>query len=245
MPELHDWNLTPAAAVELQRVLATRVSIPSEPWSAARRAAVRLVAGVDVSYGKSTDGDARCVAGVIVFELPALKVVATATAVGDEPFPYVPGLLSFREMPVVLRALAQFQPSTRPGLIICDGQGIAHPRRFGLASHLGLWLDTPTIGCAKTRLIGEHDDPASPRSSTTPLRMPGGERIGTVVRTRDNCHPLYVSPGHAIDHDTAVHFVLETCMGYRIPEPTRQADHLVNRLRRELRVAEDAVDRQV
>jgi deoxyribonuclease V len=187
---------------------------------------VRLVAGCDCAIA----GDRLC-AAALVFAVPGLQMVDAAEAVVPTRFPYVPGLLSFRELPALLAAFARLR--TRPDAILCDGQGIAHPRRFGLACHLGLLLDLPTVGCAKSRLIGEHDEPGPYRGDRVPLRD-RREVIGTVLRTRDRVRPLFISAGHRVTRRDAEALVLRCGAGYRLPEPTRQADVAVGRLARSL-----------
>jgi deoxyribonuclease V len=157
------------------------------------------------------------------------SLVEAQTAVGESPFPYVPGLLSFREAPILLQAFARLKH--RPDVIMIDGQGFAHPRRFGIASHLGVLLRSPTIGCAKTRLIGEHDAPG-PRPGDFALLRHQGDIIGRVLRTKLRTNPLYISIGHKMDLPGAVRLVMKACQGYRLPEPTRQAHLHVNELRR-------------
>ena len=176
----------------------------------------RLVAGVDVGY---KGGIARAAAVVLRRLEPVEEVVI------EEPvsFPYVPGLLSFREIPPLLTAWKRLK--TRPDVVIVDGQGIAHPRRFGVASHFGLLIGVPTIGCAKSRLVGEFDRPAQPRGSWSPLRH-RGETIGAVLRTRDGGNPVFVSPGHLIGLRRAISVVLACAPRYRLPEPQRRADRL-------------------
>ncbi len=218
--ELHPWDLDPDQAAELQRQLAGQVRTTGRPES------VRLVAGVDVSYSKDSP---RGYGVVAVLSYPALEVVETATATVDTTFPYVPGLFSFREIPAVLAALEKIR--SRPDLVLVDGQGRAHPRRMGLASHLGLLLEIPTIGCAKTRLCGDHDEPAHARGSRSPLTE-DGETIGLVVRTQDGVNPLFVSVGDGVDLDTCADWVVACARDYRIPEPLRSADHLTKELRR-------------
>lgn len=176
----------------------------------------QLVAGVDISV--RSDRTAR--AAVVVLTFPGLTPVETRIADGILSFPYVPGLLTFREAPLILAACEML--SVGPDLILVDGQGMAHPRRFGIASHLGLLLDTPTIGCAKSRLCGCHETPADPAGSYAELRD-GGEIIGAVVRTKAGTKPIYVSIGHKIDMATAIRLVLQCCRGFRIPQPTRLA----------------------
>lgn len=176
------------------------------------------VAGVDTAYHQ----DMAC-AAVAVFSLADLKVMEEVVAAQPSRFPYVPGLLSFREGPVILKALNRLK--TAPDVLMFDGQGIAHPRRFGLASHIGLLTDIPAIGCAKTRLIGEFREPQRTRGSTSNL-TDTGETIGAVVRTRTGVKPVFVSIGHCMDLDSCIRVVLESCRGYRLPEPLRLADHL-------------------
>jgi len=165
---------------------------------------------------------------VVLYDLERSMVVSTATATLTTAFPYIPGLLSFRELPVVLAALRRLPQL--PAVVLVDGQGIAHPRRLGIASHLGLWLDLPTVGCAKSRLCGEHGEPGEKRGEWVSLRD-GAEEIGRVVRTRERVRPLFVSPGHLISMERAVQIVLACGRGYRLPEPTRQAHLESNRLR--------------
>jgi deoxyribonuclease V len=221
-PALHSWNLSPKSAIELQRQLAGQVLL-------ARRLPelIQTVAGVDVSYRKH---GSTFFAAVVVLSFPALIVIDQASAVAEVTFPYIPGLLSFRELPVLLKAFCRLQ--TVPDLVLVDGQGIAHPRRLGLASHLGLWLDLPSIGCAKSRLVGEAREVGSERGASQPL-TDHGEEIGRVLRTRSGVKPLFVSPGHLVDIPTAAELVLACGGRYRLPEPTRQAHQLSNRLRME------------
>lgn len=218
---LHDWELTPAQAIALQQRLAGRVVREN-------RLPARLsrVAGVDVSYRLHGE---RFFAGVVLLSFPELEILETASAEDQVSFPYVPGLLSFRELPVLLEAFRRLEE--QPDAVLVDGQGIAHPRRIGLASHLGLWLGQPTVGCAKSRLIGEHGALAEERGATAPL-ADRGEVIGAVVRTRSRVKPLYISPGHLVDIEAAVALTLACTGRYRMPEPTRQAHLLTNRLRR-------------
>jgi deoxyribonuclease V len=217
---LHAWDLTPGQAITLQKKLAEHLLLKST-----FPASLNTVAGVDVSYKK---WDRLFHAAVVVLDYESMAVLETITASGECRFPYVPGLLSFRELPIVLQAFARLE--TVPDVIMADAQGIAHPRRLGLASHLGLWLDLPTIGCAKSRLCGVHDEPGPERGSWMPL-MDASEEIGRVVRSRSRVRPLYVSPGHKVDCDDAMAIVLQCGRGYRLPEPTRQAHLLSNRVR--------------
>jgi deoxyribonuclease V len=176
---------------------------------------LKLVAGVDISIRNE---QAR--AAIVVLRWPELEPVEQATAVRPVEFPYVPGLLAFREMPSILDAFGRLKK--RPDLLLADGQGLAHPRRFGIACHLGVELDLPSIGCGKSRLIGEHREPADRRGTRAALRDKG-EIIGSVVRTRAGVKPVYVSIGHRIDLAAAVRIVLRSCTKYRLPEPVRCA----------------------
>jgi deoxyribonuclease V len=217
---LHGWDLTPKEAVVLQRELAGRVDrLTHLPASS-------LVAGADVSYNRFSP---ICFAAVVVLRTSDWTIVETQTAVRQTTFPYVPGLLTFREAPVLLEAFAKLQ--CMPDAVIFDGQGIAHPRRLGLTSHVGLWLDLPCAGCAKSLLVGTFKEPARKGGSRTRL-LDQGEVVGSVLRTRDNVKPVFVSIGHKIDLQSAVRLVLRACRGYRLPEPTRQAHLVVNAVRR-------------
>jgi deoxyribonuclease V len=182
------------------------------------------VAGADCAF---TPDGSEIVAFVVVLALPGLREVARASGRAAASFPYVPGLLSFREAPSLLDAFAAL--TVRPDVVLFDGQGYAHPRRLGLASHLGLWLGLPTVGCAKSRLTGEASEPGPRRGSYRTLRD-GEEAIGRVVRTRDGVKPLYVSPGHLCDMPGAMRLTLRANGGYRLPEPTRIADREVGRM---------------
>lgn len=219
-PDLHPWDLSPKEAVALQRELAGRIVLRDELPEE-----VRLVAGVDVSCSRFAP---EVYAAVVLFDLAASTVVEVATAQAAEAFPYVPGLLSFRELPVALDAFRKLRQ--RPDVVLVDGQGLAHPRRLGIASHLGLWLDLPTVGCAKSRLCGGHGEPGGMRGDWVSL-TDGGEEIGRVLRTRNRVRPLFVSPGHRIGFDRAVRMVLACGRGYRLPEPTRLAHVESNRVR--------------
>jgi deoxyribonuclease V len=217
---LHRWDVTPAEAVALQRTLAasTVTETPLTSW--------KLVAGCDVSHDRFST---TLYAGVVVLRADDFSIVERRAAVAQVDFPYTPGLLSFREAPVLLQALAKVQHT--PDVVMCDGQGIAHPRRLGLASHIGLWLDRPCVGCAKSKLTGQYDEPGSEPGSRSPL-LYRGQVIGSAVRTKARTLPLFVSPGHRIDLDSAVRLVLACCRGYRLPEPTRLAHLYVNEVRR-------------
>jgi deoxyribonuclease V len=210
---MHEWNVPVEEAVAIQRRL--RGLVRTEADVVLDR--VRIVAGVDASYKDV----AR--AAVVALSFPALEVLETAVAVRAIPFPYVPGLLSFREAPAVLDALAKLR--ARPDVLIFDGQGLAHPRRLGLASHLGVYLDLPSVGCAKSRLVGRYEEPGPATGDRAPL-VDRGEVVGVALRTKPRTKPLFVSVGHKIDLETAVALVLACLRGYRLPEPTRLADRL-------------------
>lgn len=214
----HPWPTDEPGAIALQKQLAELVVRED------RIGPVRAVAGVDVAYDKHSN---KLVAAVVVLDYETLKVVAQASAQDVEKFPYVPGLFSFRELPAIALALEQLDVT--PDLIVCDGQGIAHPRRFGLACHLGILFDIPTIGCGKTRLLGEEDELERKRGKTAPLRD-GEEVIGSVVCTQDGIKPLYVSVGHRVSLSTASTMIVHLARDYRLPETTRQADQLVKKI---------------
>ena len=218
---LHSWKLTPKEAIGQQRKLVAKVVTENSLGP------VRYVAGADIAINKnSSEG----YAGIIVMRYPELQVVEESSGTAELTFPYIPGLLAFREMPVLLKAFSHLKQE--PDLIFIDGQGLAHPRRFGIACHLGLVLDKPTIGCAKSRLWGRHDEPGSKRGSFSHLLDKEGNVLGAVLRTRERTNPIYVSIGHKIDLPTAIQYTLACCRGYRVPEPTRQADIYVGKLKR-------------
>lgn len=213
LPEpLHPWNLTPTEAVALQRELAARVE------RADRLGVVRFVAGIDISTSRFTNVGR---AAVVVLSYPALEEIEVARHEEGLRMPYVPGLLSFREVPVILGALAHVKQA--PDLLLVDGQGIAHPRRIGIAAHLGVYLDLPAIGCAKSILRGKPDPLPDVVGARAPMRD-RGEVVGMALRTRRNANPLYVSIGHRVSLDTSVRYV-ESCLrdAYRLPVPTRLA----------------------
>jgi deoxyribonuclease V len=186
---------------------------------------VRFVAGADMAFDPATD---MAFAGVIVYQFPELEEVERSMARRQLRFPYVPGLLSFRESPVLMAAFARLE--TEPDLVLIDGHGRAHPRRFGIACHFGVIFDRPTIGCAKSRLVGGHREPGKKAGAMSPLLLEG-ERVGVVLRTRDNVRPIYVTVGHRVSLDSAVNLVRRCLDGYRIPKPTREADRYVRELR--------------
>ena len=210
---LHPWDVDPRTAADIQRDLAARVIARDEIATAPR-----FVAGADLSQ---PDASGEAVAAAVLLELPALSIVEVRLHRGRPAFPYVPGLLSFREAPLVLGALSML--STAPDVILVDGHGMAHPRRFGLACHLGLLTGAPTVGCAKSILCGRPDGSPEPeRGSHVPL-VDRGEVVGAAVRTRASVTPIYVSVGHRTSLERAVELTLACCKGYRMPEPTRLA----------------------
>ena len=218
--KLHEWDLTPREAVELQKRM--RGSVRLGPL--ARR--VETVAGADISFNKF---DPTIYAGIVVLRLPSLEVVEEVGVVSESRFPYVPGLLSFRETPSLLEAWAKLK--TEPDALMLDGQGFAHPRRFGIACHVGLLIDRPALGCAKSVLVGKFDEPGPERGAWTPM-IDKGETVGAALRTKSKVQPVYVSAGHLIHLEGAVDLTLACDGGYRQPEPTRRAHLLVNALRR-------------
>lgn len=218
---LHRWDVAPGRAREIQSRLRDRV-VPEPPPGFDPE----TVAGGDVSVGR---GRGRGWAGFVTVDTASMETVDEGAASADVAFPYVPGLLSFRELPALARAWREL--GRRPDALILDGHGRAHPRRFGLACHAGLVLDVPAVGCAKSVLVGEHDEPGAEEGSTAALRHEG-ETVGTAVRTRTDVRPVYVSVGHRVDLETAVELVLGVSPRYRVPEPVRRADRLVGDLRR-------------
>jgi len=215
----HPWNLTPKEAIALQKELAGRVRAGPALENC------RYLAGFDLSYNKFSP---VCFAAVAIWDVREKKLHEVIGVKGEATFPYIPGLLSFREIPLLMEAFAKLK--SKPDVLMIDGQGYAHPRRFGVACHLGILLDLPSIGCAKSRLIGTFEEPADEAGSRSPL-IDKEEVIGAVVRTKRRTNPLFISIGHKIDLDSAVRIVLAAGAGYRVPEPTRQAHLAVNALR--------------
>jgi deoxyribonuclease V len=211
LTHLHNWNLSPQKAIALQRQLAAQV-ITDQPLDLN---AIRYVGGVDVSVK-----DNHSQAAVVVLRYPELDVIETVRADQPTPFPYIPGLLSFREGPVLVKAFEQLQQV--PDVFIFDGMGIMHPRRLGIASQMGLWLQRPTIGCGKTYFIGDYTEPGAEQGARSPLTH-HGEVIGAVLRTRARVKPVFISPGHLCDLDSAITLTLACTGRYRLPEPIRRA----------------------
>ena len=217
--DLHPWDVTYKEAVKIQKKLKDKVILKSIDKK------IRYVAGLDVSYAKGSD---IMWAGVVVLDFPSLNKAEERWSQKKVSFPYIPGLLSFREIPALIGALRKME--IEPDLIFCDGQGIAHPRGLGLASHLGILLNKSTIGCAKSPLVGTYNQ-VGERKGNYAYLMHQNRIIGAVVRTRSKVKPLFVSPGYEVMLNDCVKFVLETCSKCRIPEPTRQAHLLVNSVR--------------
>jgi deoxyribonuclease V len=215
--QLHDWNLTPREAMELQKQLAFEV-IRADDFAEP----IKTVAGIDLGYDAKND-TSRAV--VVVLKFPELELIESSEVLLPIQFPYVPSLLSFRETPVAIKALEKLK--TAPDLILCDGQGIAHPRRFGIACHIGLLTDTPSIGVAKSILTGKFENLGDERGSVAPL-ISRNEQIGAALRTKDKVQPVYVSVGHRISLETAVRYVLQCAPKYRLPETTRLADKMAS-----------------
>ena len=219
---LHPWDVDYKTAVAIQADLRGKLVLSDDgPGD------IRIVAGADISC---TKGDDRVYAAVVLLDAATLEVVEEARYSCRISFPYIPGLLSFREGPPMLRAFEKLR--RRPDMVLFDGQGIAHPRGFGLAAHMGLILDLPSVGCAKTRLIGTFEEPGARRGQCSPL-MRDGKQIGSVVRTKDRVKPVFISQGHRVSLERAVEIVLQCARRYRIPEPIRRAHILVNKLRQE------------
>lgn len=221
-PVIHTrWKLTPREATRLQERLHERVVLED------RFESIRYVAGADIAFDPETD---TAFAGVIVYRFPELVEVERRMALRKLQFPYVPGLLSFRESPILIAAFARLK--TEPDLLLIDGHGLAHPRLFGLACHVGLLFNKPAIGCGKSLLVGNAGEPGAKAGSIAPLEF-RGERVGTVLRTRDNTRPIFVTQGHRVSLATAVKLVHQCLDGYRIPKPTREADRYVRGLRQD------------
>jgi deoxyribonuclease V len=219
IPDKHPWNVTYKEAVRIQKCLKDKVILKKI------NKRIKYVAGLDVSYAK---GSNKMWAGVIVLDFPSLGKTEERWSQKKVSFPYIPGLLSFREIPALIDALRKIE--IEPDLIFCDGQGIAHPRGLGLASHLGVLLNKPTIGCAKSLLVGKYNQVGEHKGDYVYLRHQN-RVIGAVVRTKSKVKPIFISPGYGIMLNDCIKFVLETCLTYRIPEPTRQAHLLVNSVR--------------
>ena len=217
----HPWKVTPQQAIKIQKQLAGQIDLTC------RLQTPRRVAGADISMKR---GDSVAFAGVVLLDAETLEIVDEYFLKGKIDFPYIPGLLSFREAPLLLKLFKKISPE--PQLVFFDGHGVAHPRKLGLASHMGLFLKCPTIGCAKSRLTGTYREPGLKKGSRARLVDDHNTTIGTVLRTRENCNPVFVSVGHRIDLETAIHWTLKCTSRFRIPEPTRLAHIRVNDFRK-------------
>jgi deoxyribonuclease V len=219
----HSWDVTVEEARDLQSRLKNEIDVSSR----LDFSSVKIVAAADISFNKYEN---ILYAGVVLVSYPDLETISVHRIKTLAGFPYIPGYLSFREAPAIIEIFRQVK--IKPDALLCDGQGIAHPRAFGLASHLGLLLDIPSIGCAKSVLVGEFQKPCTTRGSTAEL-IYGGKTVGMALRTRDHVKPIFVSTGHKIHISDALQLVLSCCPRYRIPEPIRQAHRAVNELRQE------------
>ncbi len=222
--DLHPWRVSPAEAAAIQARLAPQVIAEGDPGNSPE--GVRYVVGADIALGKPALSGVETSSGrgaVVLLSYPDLRLIEHHLVDEPVPFPYVPGLLAFREVPVLARAFEKLERT--PDLLLVDGHGLSHPRRFGLACHRGLLLDVPTIGVAKSRLVGRREEPPPEAGGSAEL-TDGPDLIGLVLRTRDRVSPVYVSVGHRIGLQQAAEWVLRVCRGYRLPEPTRLADQL-------------------
>ena len=223
--KLHAWNVAPKEAVKIQNELRKRIDL----HDACDR--VRVVAGADVAFEKQAH---EGYGAVITYSFPELEEIERKGVKAEIPFPYVPGLLAFREAPILLKAFASLKKV--PDVVMFDGQGLAHSRRMGIATHMGILLNKPTIGCAKSRLIGVFDEPGTDVGCYSPL-LDGKETVGVVLRTRKHVHPIFVSPGTHISLETCITIVLACVDGYRIPKPTREADRYAAEIKKGSAVA--------
>jgi deoxyribonuclease V len=218
MNPLHSWNVSVEQAVRIQKVLKERIILKNS------FSKVKTIGGGDVAYLRNGN---LLFCAIVVLSFPDMEIFDTATADGKISFPYIPGLLGFREGPILIKTFQKLR--LKPDVMIYDGQGIAHPRGMGLASHMGLWLDLPSIGCAKTPLLDEFISPGPLKGNFGWIRRKG-KKVGAVLRTRENVKPLFVSPGHRVDLSTSIQLILETCKGYRFSEPLREAHQLSRKM---------------
>jgi deoxyribonuclease V len=216
----HNWNLSPAEAIELQKKLRSQIQLTP------LQKPIKLIGGTDLSYNKFSD---VIYSGIVLLDAQTMQTVGHSLVIDTMTFPYIPGLLSFREIPSLMKAWAQLPQ--KPDIMLVDGHGIAHSRRMGIAAHLGLLTQTPTIGCAKNLLFGKYAEPALEKGSYAPI-LDKTETIGFALRTKDRTNVMYVSPGNLVALEQTVELVMRCTCGYRLPEPTRQAHGTVNALRR-------------
>lgn len=217
--KLHDWNVSPSRAIELQKEWRHKIQIQ------APQKEILTIAGCDISFNKYSE---TVYAGIVIWDIAKRQIIEQAGTVTTAQFPYIPGLLSFREVPALLEVWEKIK--IEPDAVMLDGQGIAHPRRMGIGAHFGLLANRPTLGCAKTVLVGKFEPPAPERGQWSPM-IYKGDTIGAAVRTKNKVQPVYASPGHLMDLPTTIDLILQCDGGYRIPEPTRQAHLLVNQMR--------------
>ena len=220
MKDLHSWKVNVEEAMQIQESLRDRVILQNTFND------VTTIGGADVGYSRDKN---FLYAAIVILSFPEMETLEIANAHGKIPFPYIPGLLSFREGPILIKAFRKL--NLKPDVMIFEGQGIAHPRGFGLASLMGLWLDLPSIGCTKTPLLSDFIYPGASKGSFELIRR-GGEKVGVALRTKENVKPIFISPGHRINLDTSMKIILTTCTKFRIPEPLRKA-HQLSRLPRE------------
>ena len=212
-------SLTPARAIAYQHELRKQINItPLDK-------AIKVIAGADISFNKYSD---IVYAGIVLLSYPDLKIIGQSTAISKTTFPYISGLLAFREVPALLDAWNKL--TDKPDVLVLDGQGIAHERRLGIATHFGLITNTPTIGSAKSRLTGKYEEPGDEQFAQSPM-YDKGELIGIALRSKKKCNPIYISPGNMVSMEQSVEIIKNCIRGYRIPEPTRQAHLLVNKIR--------------
>jgi len=212
-------SLTPAQAIAYQHELRKQINItPLDK-------AIKVIAGADISFNKYSD---IVYAGIVLLSYPDLKIIGQSTAISKTTFPYISGLLAFREVPALLDAWNKL--TDKPDVLVLDGQGIAHERRLGIATHFGLITNTPTIGSAKSRLTGKYEEPGDEQFAQSPM-YDKGELIGIALRSKKKCNPIYISPGNMVSMEQSVEIIKNCIRGYRIPEPTRQAHLLVNKIR--------------
>ena len=224
---LHSWEVNPKEAIKIQKDLKSNISLKKS------FSKIEKIAGADVSYYQN-----NMIAGVIIFEFPNLKIIESQSFISPVNFPYVPGLLTFREGPSLLEAFKKVK--NEPDVILFDGQGIAHPRRMGIATHLGLFLDKPTIGCAKSRLSGKYTSVGEKKGDYALLKE-GEEILGAVLRTRREVKPIFISPGHKINLPNSIEIVLKCIIKYRLPLPVREAHIFVNQIRNNLTTTIDGI----
>jgi len=218
MKPLHSWNVSVEEAIRIQETLRDRIILKNTSLK------VRTIGGGDVAYSKNEN---LLFGAIVVLSFPDMEILGTATCDGKIPFPYIPTLLSFREGPILIKTFQKLK--MKPNVLIFDGQGIAHPRGMGLASHMGLWLDLPSIGCAKTPLLDGFISPGPSKGSFEYIRKER-KKVGAVLRTKEKVKPLFISPGHQIDLMTSIQLILETCRGFRFPEPIRKAHQITREI---------------